>query len=284
MNPRQRILAAVLISGHLLASPLRSQAAPVPERPCAFDTSEKVEPVSVVYSLMPEILSSADSVDHLAYLFYAQTVGEHFSAPRALTLAYLPTRQPSASPTMDDLGLGGDLKFKLDSRGHLKLPISVTTTAPELNEALARALLMADSAGELSPTPATPDFADGIVRLRISASRERPPVAVPLLAARLRVLLVDSSPQLISYQNPKYPKGAQYAGVSGRVVLRFVVGESGGVIPSTMQVVEAEYREFIDAAVAAMLQAKFAPAEVSGCAVPMQVQQALSFKILGESP
>ncbi|HEY7028113.1 MAG TPA: energy transducer TonB [Gemmatimonadales bacterium] len=246
---------------------------------CSFDTLAHSDTITVTFSLMPDLLSSSDSLDRLAYLYYAQTIGEHFSAPKALTLAYMPTKHASVNPSMDDFGLGGRLQFKLDSHGRLKRPIAAATTAPELNEALARALIQADSAHELSPPPKTPAFADGLVELRVYSTPQRWPMAVPLMRAKVRVLSIDVPPQLKSAEPPKYPLIAKAAGLPGRVVLRFVIGENGRVIPSTVQTVEAEYREFIDASVESILSAKFEPAQISGCPVPMQIEQGLAFKI-----
>jgi TonB family protein len=246
---------------------------------CSFDTLGHSDTTTVNYSLMPDLLSSSDSIDRLANLYYAETIAEHFSSPKALTLAYMPTKHASASPTMDDFGLGGRLQFKLDSDGRLKRPIAAATTAPELNEALARALIQADSAHELSPPPKTPAFANGLIELRVYSTRERPPMAAPLMRARVRVLTIDVPPRLKSIKPLKYPVVAMAAGIPGRVVLRFVIGENGRVIPSTVQTVEAEYREFIDASVESILSAKFEPAEIAGCPVPMQIEQGLAFKI-----
>jgi len=274
-------VSVIRLAGLLLVAALRPGKVEAFQQ-CSFDTVAHSDTITVTYSLMPDLLSSSDSIDRLAYLYYAQTIGEHFSAPKALTLAYMPTKHASASPTMDDFGLGGRLQFKLDSHGRLKKPIAAATTAPELNAALARALIQADSANELWPPPKTPAFADGLVQLRVYSTRERPSMAAPLMRAKVRVLTIDVPPRLKSAEPPKYPLDAKAAGIPGRVVLRFVIGENGRVIPSTVQTVEAEYREFIDASVESILSARFEPAEIAGCPVPMQIEQGLAFKI-GES-
>jgi TonB family protein len=275
-------LFAAVVCGELVALPLSAQGNGGSEH-CVFDTTEASDSVSVVYSLMQEIVSSHDSVDQMTYSYYSQTIGQYFSPPKHLTLAWLPTGLsvgPPQSQTMNDYGLGGGLQFKVDKHGHVKRPILASTSAIELNEALGGALIKADSAGELLPPPKTPEFEGGVVRLWIHASLERPPMAVPLLRAKLPVIRVDSAPRLISAPNPRYPREAQYAGVSSRVVLRFVVSQTGTVVPSSFELVEAEYREFVESARVALLKAKFVPAIAAGCPVPMIVQQAVSFNIL----
>jgi TonB family protein len=216
----------------------------------------------------------------MAYSFYAQTIGQHFSAPKAMTLAYLATGPGvPASRTMDDYGLGGDLSFTVDSAGHLHPPVSAGTNAAELNDAIALAVTRADSAGELSPPPRNAEFPRGRVRLRIHASEVAPQGAMPLLRARVQSLRIDSPPRMLSMPDPKYPDAARSSGISSRVVFRFVIDDSGAVLQNSLQVVEATYREFVTSAAEALLKTRFTPARTAGCPVPMLVQQAVNFKL-----
>ena len=272
-RPLSTLLCVVLLAPRLVA-----QDAPA-ARPCSFDTAAHTDTVVVVYSLMPELVSSHHADDVMAYSFYAQTIGQHFSAPKAMTLAYLATSPGvPASPTMNDLGLGGDLSFTVDSTGRLQPPVTATTSATELNDALVLAVAEADSQGELSPPPRNAEFPGGRVRLRIHASEVAPAGAVPLLRARVQSLRIDSPPQVLSMPDPKYPEPAQNARTASRVVLRYVIDETGMVLPSSLQVVEATYREFVTSAADALLKARFTAARTAGCPVPMLVQQAVGFK------
>src|SRR5262245_37124066 len=114
------LLAAGLFLGFFastmvsVAKAMAAQSPTIPTQSCFFDTTQASDSVSVTYSLMQEIVSSHDSIDQMAYSFYAQTIGEHFSPPKRLTLAWLPTGlsiDTTLSPTMYDFGLGGDLEF-----------------------------------------------------------------------------------------------------------------------------------------------------------------------------
>lgn len=64
-----------------------------------------------------------------------------------------------------------------------------------------------------------------------------------------------------------YPPPLRDSGVTGTVVLRFVIGTDGRVEPSTIQVVSTTHPAFGDAAVEAAKKLRFEPARVNGKSV-----------------
>jgi protein TonB len=64
-----------------------------------------------------------------------------------------------------------------------------------------------------------------------------------------------------------YPQPLRDSGVTGTVVLRFVIDTDGRVEPSTIQVVSTTHPEFGDAAIEAAKRLRFEPAKVNGKSV-----------------
>ena len=64
-----------------------------------------------------------------------------------------------------------------------------------------------------------------------------------------------------------YPQPLRDSGVTGTVVLRFVIGTDGRVEPSTVQVVSTTHPAFGDAAIEAAKKLRFEPAKVNGKSV-----------------
>jgi protein TonB len=78
---------------------------------------------------------------------------------------------------------------------------------------------------------------------------------------------------------PRYPESLRSAGVSGEVLLRFIVGTNGRVEPGSIEVVSTPHQAFVDAVRTALLATRFRPAEVGGHAVRQLVEQSFSFKL-----
>jgi TonB family protein len=83
--------------------------------------------------------------------------------------------------------------------------------------------------------------------------------------------------QLLSQPTPKYPAALQSAGVAGSVVVEFVVDTTGKVERQSVQIVESSHPSFEEAAQAAVLGARFRPAQLAGRPVRQITQQRVRF-------
>ena len=82
---------------------------------------------------------------------------------------------------------------------------------------------------------------------------------------------------LLAQPAPKYPAVLHSAGLSGRVMVEFVIDTIGKVEPVSIRVVESTHRGFDDAARAAVLGATFQPARLGPHPVRQLTRQQVRF-------
>jgi protein TonB len=103
------------------------------------------------------------------------------------------------------------------------------------------------------------------------------PAASEPSAAVLAVSEVDVMPELRSDFQPRYPESLRAAGVSGRVVLEYVVDSEGRVDTASVRVVLSTHLGFSAAAREALPTAHFSPARRAGRPVAVRVRQTIRF-------
>lgn len=77
---------------------------------------------------------------------------------------------------------------------------------------------------------------------------------------------------------PEYPAALRIARVDGEVLLRFLVASTGEVTRDSIRVVSATHQLFADAARAALLKRKYAPALQEGRPVRQWIQERFVFR------
>jgi periplasmic protein TonB len=90
---------------------------------------------------------------------------------------------------------------------------------------------------------------------------------------------VDVLPQLTSHLQPHYPEALRRAGVSGQVLLEYIIGSNGWVDSSSVRVLLTSHPEFTDAAREALRSVQFRPGRRSGQPVAVLVRQTIRFEI-----
>lgn len=90
---------------------------------------------------------------------------------------------------------------------------------------------------------------------------------------------VDRAAAALTVPRPRYPEQLRAAGVSGRVVVRFVVDTTGRVEASTVVVREAGHDLFAQSVRAVLPSLRFAPAEARGRKVRMLVDLPFEFRL-----
>jgi protein TonB len=90
---------------------------------------------------------------------------------------------------------------------------------------------------------------------------------------------VERAVQVSRAPTPRYPESLKSVGVEGVVAMRFIVGADGRVEPGSISVIDSPNKLFSDAVRAALLNARYRPAEAGGHAVRQLVEQSFTFRI-----
>lgn len=139
------------------------------------------------------------------------------------------------------------------------------------------ALTVADTAGNsrtvLTDLNGIEEFLDMLAKGAAAATR--------LTDAELKRLgPVEHKPiALAKSVNFVYPRTARLAGLSGSALVQFVVDTLGRAKPESISCMEATYKDFADAAVAAVKMMEFVPATLEGHKIEQLVQYPIDFKL-----
>lgn len=90
---------------------------------------------------------------------------------------------------------------------------------------------------------------------------------------------VDREVAALGGEGPKYPESLRASGVTGTVIMRFVVGPNGRVEMGSVKVVDSPNDQFTEAVKTALRRMRFRPAEVRGTKVRQLVEQSFTFKL-----
>jgi TonB family protein len=77
---------------------------------------------------------------------------------------------------------------------------------------------------------------------------------------------------------PRYPLNARLAGIEDSVTLAFTVGSDGTIEGESIDLVRANYREFVTSVLDALLKAQYHPAHLGDCAVATRIKQRFVFR------
>ena len=89
----------------------------------------------------------------------------------------------------------------------------------------------------------------------------------------------DRPPELLVSVPPVYPAMLLAAGVTGRVVLEFVVDSSGRYLESTLRIVSTDHPAFVEPARTALQQSRFRAARAQGLPTSAWVRQSVRFSL-----
>jgi TonB family protein len=105
--------------------------------------------------------------------------------------------------------------------------------------------------------------------------------ATTLTEAELQRLgpVVQKPIELAKHVNFVYPRTARLAGQSGSAIVQFVVDTSGRAKPESINCTKATYKDFADAAMAAVKTMEFIPATLEGHKIEQLVQYPIDFKL-----
>ncbi|MFL5497548.1 MAG: TonB family protein, partial [Gemmatimonadaceae bacterium] len=79
--------------------------------------------------------------------------------------------------------------------------------------------------------------------------------------------------------DPQYPFQARLAGVGDSVRLAFTVRADGTIAPQSIELINANYRDFVSAVFDALENTRYHPARLGDCPVATRVTQRFLFKV-----
>lgn len=83
--------------------------------------------------------------------------------------------------------------------------------------------------------------------------------------------------RLVSLPTPRYPRTMELLGLSGRVVMQFIIDTVGRVEYRSMQVLQSTHRDFEEVARESVSRAVFRPAHIGEVPVRQLTTQPISF-------
>jgi TonB family protein len=79
--------------------------------------------------------------------------------------------------------------------------------------------------------------------------------------------------------NADYPFAARLAGVQDSVTLAFTVDADGVIATESLELVSANYRDFVTSVLDALSRTRYHPAHLGDCAVATRMKQRFLFKV-----
>jgi TonB family protein len=110
---------------------------------------------------------------------------------------------------------------------------------------------------------------DSVPTVRHVFSAKIPRYNQPFTYAAMPVAGVDAD----------YPFAARLAGVQDSVTLAFTVDADGAIATESLELVSANYRDFVASVVEALGRTRYHPAHLGDCAVATRMKQRFLFKV-----
>lgn len=208
----------------------------------------------------------------------------HFTIPRKLPLSVVTGWQPCDSLGSRCVGgvlsLGAMVYVTAHDDGTLSdATVIDETMTPALAESLGAAFGAMSRANEVPPL----GEADSIALTIRVAPEERADTVQAVRYLFKAVVPRYSSP--FSYAtmpqtgvDARYPVNARLAGIEDSVTLAFTVGSDGTIGAESIDLVSANYREFVASVFGALVHARYHPAHLGDCAVATRMKQRFVFR------
>jgi hypothetical protein len=222
----------------------------------------------------------------LQIAYYADAIRSHFVAPASLgVFPILADVQPApAGAKREDPGRGvldAELVLIVGEKGRIgELAWQKEPLVRPLSDAIVKAAREANAAGDFDGIMAMggKSRADTLV-VSVLSSHSDGDIQLPLMRARVPVYVADSWPAVLKAPVPEFPPEALAARVGGQVDVVFVIGSNASVVPSSVQFVRADWRDFIAPIRRALMATQFRAGRSGGCAIPTMVRQPFAFRI-----
>ena len=217
------------------------------------------------------------------YLSAAEAIREHFDRPTMLRLPFAvrvverKPRQPRSS--FAPFGLHGFVRLQLDTTGKLTSDqIMVSSASLDITDGIVAAIQRADSAYAFPPPSKSVRRENGEILLRFVDTVHTKEPSVALVRLVVPAVVLDSDPSVLTFPQVRYPADLHQAGVTGRVLLEFIIGPDSVLEPGSLQLLESPHPQLATLALEGLKTARFRPAKIAGCVVPALVRLPVDFK------
>jgi len=248
--------------------------------PCLFDTAAHTVIDSVTVGLVAAWRKGQPTEARDDYLYAAQAIQTFFRRPEQVRFPFWARTVPGRGPNSYMRSLRGYVRFRLNGLGRLAdKDIQVDMISPDVVASIVAAIQRADSANAFSPPSPRVLHDQGTIKLGLTVVPDTGRQSFPLMRLIIPAIVVDSEPVVISFPRMRYPNTLRRAGLGDRIVLRFLVLADGRIDPGSLDLLQAGYREFAIEAVSAVREARFRPARIGPCSVPLVVALPIDFKV-----
>ena len=181
--------------------------------------------------------------------------------------------------------------YWIDGQPLLGIPFDPDLVPPQTIEALE----IYSSAGLVPPQFQGPRYAQGCGAIIIWTRQGERPVRTPKIGADSIIRLldahslfvateVDTPAKVVGMPEPEFPDSLRALGISGSVVIEFIIEADGRLNKESVGIVSATHTRFADAARLAILDATFVPAMKAQRPVAQVYQLPVTFNAPGRPP
>jgi Gram-negative bacterial TonB protein C-terminal len=216
---------------------------------------------------------------------FAEEFRSHFKVPSRLALSVV-----LGSPPCDSLGsrcagaslnVGAIAYATANNEGKLSdIQVIDAALTPSLADSVASALRAMSKAGT---APATGDRESIALVMRLTPEDDPdtvpperrifkakvPHYDIPFTYATMPAAGVDA----------RFPFNARLAGVGDSVTIAFTVDSDGMIVPESLELVRATYRDFVASVLGALTKTRYHPAYLGDCAVATRMTQRFLFRM-----
>jgi TonB family protein len=249
-----------------------------------LDTLKSSDSIATVVRMTVAGQDSAVELPREFEGMFIQGFRSHFTLPKKLPLSVVTGWQPCDSLGSRCVGgvlnLGAAIYVTVHNDGTLSDAMVIDETmTPALADSMRAALVAMSRANDVPPFGKPDTIALGIrVTPQEAADTAKtwsyiftavvPHYSLPFSSARMPEAGI----------NAPYPLNARLAGIEDSVTLAFTVDADGRVAAESIDLVSANYREFVSSEVNALLEARYHPAHLGDCAVATRMRQRFVFK------
>jgi hypothetical protein len=283
------VLVSLLVSAACSATPSQragvgsARRAPVDTLGC-LDTLKAADSIAVIVKVSVEPQDSTNRLPIGFEQLFAQTLRQHFRVPSKLPLSVVIGQPPCDSLGYRCVGgvldLGAVIYVRAYGNGTVSEAIVVDeTTTPALADGLRAALMTMSRANEV-PWYWQSDSVALVIKVAPDEGADSVPAARRLFTAMIPRYNAPFSYATMpeSGLNPSYPLNARLAGVGDSVTVAFTVRADGTIAAESLDLVSANYREFVGSVFNTLIKTRYHPAHLGDCAVATRIKQRFLFR------
>jgi|SRR5581483_5522732 len=171
----------------------------------------------------------------------------------------------------------------------LDVALASSSLSPEFDHAIYDAVRAADTLGLPTMRAGAPSRVRFSLTMyttvpyppTVAIATHEPGVTRPLVQTTLAEWMGQSTtePMPLSKDGPTYPEVAREVGAEDSLLIRFVIDTSGRIVPSTVFFEAGTYQNFARSVQMWVPRARFTPARIGACAVPVLTRQSYIYKL-----